>query len=98
MSRGYFGIGIANGKSVENVGGLWRSAHAFGAALIFTTGFRPPAQPTDTSKAWKHVPLHEVDDLAAFAPEGCSIIGVECGRMDCVSLVTFKHPERALYV
>lgn len=49
--RGYFGIGIVEGKSTENVGGLWRSAHALGASMIFTIGFRPPRQPTDTTCA-----------------------------------------------
>lgn len=39
---GYFGIGIESAKTPANVGGLWRSAHAFGAAFIFTIGARYP--------------------------------------------------------
>ena len=31
--RGYFGIGIENGKTVANIGTLWRSAHNLGPYL-----------------------------------------------------------------
>lgn len=103
-ARGYFGIGIHEGKSCDNVGGLWRSAHAFGAAFIFTVGFRPPRQPTDTTKAAKHVPLFEYatfDDLRATRPEGSSIIAVEneapLGSVP-LGLSGFSHPERAIYL
>lgn len=97
--RGYFGIGIVAGKSPENIGTLWRTAHAFGAAFIFTVGHRYPHQPTDTTKAWRHIPLHEfdtTDDLLKAVPRGCDVVGVECPAPK--ALTTFKHPERAIYL
>lgn len=101
VSRGYFGIGIVAGKSPENVGGLWRSAHAFGAAFIFTVGHRYPdrRQPTDTTAAHKHVPLFEyetTDDLVASLPRGCEIVGVECPAPR--KLTAYRHPERGVYL
>lgn len=103
MTRGYFGIGIESGKTPDNIGGLWRSAHAFGAAMIFTVGHRYPArcQPTDTSKAARHIPLlshANIDAFLATVPEGCELVGVECGQGDPRPLPAFSHPERALYV
>jgi tRNA(Leu) C34 or U34 (ribose-2'-O)-methylase TrmL len=98
--RGYFGVGIVSGKSPENVGGLWRSAHCFGAALIFTVAFRPPRQPTDTTKAARHVPLIAYPDIDTFLrarPEECELVAVECG-VGGKQLPAFRHPERALYV
>jgi tRNA G18 (ribose-2'-O)-methylase SpoU len=101
MTRGYFGIGIVAGKSPENVGGLWRSAHALGAAFIFTVGHRYPKQPTDTTKAWRHIPLMEFDSPGAFMdaqPKDCRIVAVECGKGRPKPLVNFNHPERAIYM
>jgi hypothetical protein len=40
MTSGYFGIGIIGPKTPENVGTLWCTAHALGAAWIFTVGHR----------------------------------------------------------
>ena len=102
--RGYCGIGIQAAKTPENVGGLWRSAHAFGAAFIFTVGHRYPHQPTDTTKAQRHVPLYEHRDVDGFLrsiPSGASLVGIECGdhaRRTPRPLADFTHPERAVYV
>lgn len=103
-SRGYFGIGIVAGKTQENTGGLWRSAHAFGASFIFTAGHRYPRQPSDTTKASRHVPLFTypgAESLLEQRPAGCQLIGVECAK-DVSGVVCFlpdfDHPERAIYV
>ena len=34
----FFGIGIQNGKTPENLGVLWRTAQNLGASFIFTIG------------------------------------------------------------
>lgn len=102
--RGYFGVGIVASKCPENVGGLWRSAHALGASMIFTVAFRPPRQPTDTSKAARHVPLFQWPDWETFMahrPDGCALVAVEQGEGAARAsrmLPDFKHPERALYI
>lgn len=101
MSRGFFAIGIVAGKCPDNLGGLWRSAHSFGASFIFTVGHRYPHQPTDTTKAWKHIPLLEfqsVDGLLQYRPKGCEVVAVECGRGIPKPLTAFTHPERAIYL
>ena len=38
LEQGFFGIGIQNGKTPENLGVLWRSAQNMGASFIFTIG------------------------------------------------------------
>jgi tRNA G18 (ribose-2'-O)-methylase SpoU len=104
--RGYFGIGIAAGKTPENVGTLWRTAHAFGAAFIFTVEHRYPDRysPTDTTKADRHVPLYDHLDAEAFLqslPVGASLIGVEYGEHAAYvpqPLPEFAHPDRAVYL
>jgi tRNA G18 (ribose-2'-O)-methylase SpoU len=100
-ARGYCAIGIQGGKSPENAGTLWRSAHALGAAFIFTVGHRYPKQPSDTSKAWRHIPLLEFDDSDEFVerlPHECELVAVECGWGSPKTLPEFRHPERAVYV
>lgn len=65
--RGYFGIGIINGKTPENLGTLWRSANLYGAAFIFTVGKRYKRQSSDTPNTPRHIPLFEyqsLDDLS----------------------------------
>ena len=100
VDRGYFGIGIERGKTVSNVGTLWRSAYSFGAGCIFTVGRRYPQQASDTAKAWRHVPMIEYadfDDLYAHLPFSCQLIGIELDDR-AASLGAFIHPERALYL
>lgn len=92
MTRGYFG------KTEANVGTLWRSAYQLGAAGIFTIWRRYPQQTSDTTKAWRHLPMREFatfDDFLAAQPYSCPIIGVEMGGKP---LPSFSHPERAIYL
>lgn len=104
--RGYAGIGIQAAKNPDNVGGLWRSAHAFDAAFMFTVGHRYPThrQPTDTTDARRHVPLYghrDVESFLASIPVGAELVGIECGdhlRRRPVPLPNYAHPERAVYV
>jgi tRNA G18 (ribose-2'-O)-methylase SpoU len=97
-ARGFFEIGIVRGKTVENVGSLWRSAYQMGAAGIFTVGRRYPDQASDTVKAYRHIPMREfatIDALLAAGPHACQVVGVEmAGR----PLDSFVHPESAIYL
>jgi tRNA G18 (ribose-2'-O)-methylase SpoU len=98
--RGYFGIGIVNGKTKANVGTLWRSAQAFGADFLFTVGRRYAPQASDTGDAIKHVPLFEfasLDDLVSHLPRACPLIGVELTD-EARPLDTYVHPERGAYL
>ena len=42
--KGYFGIGVEGVSKAMNVGTLFRTAHAFDAAFVFTV--RAPVAPT----------------------------------------------------
>lgn len=99
--RGWFGIGICAGKTVENEGGLFRSGHAFGASMLFTIAHRYPKQATDTTKAWRHIPAMHWPDIDTFLrarPVDAQLVVIECGPENTKDLPTFSHPERALYV
>lgn len=98
--RGYFGIGIFNGKDKQNIGTLWRSAQIFGAAFIFTIGNRYKKQATDTCKTWRHIPLLNFGNLEAFyqsMPYDCQLVGIELHESS-EPIQTFIHPERCIYL
>lgn len=100
-NRGFFEIGIMQGKNSVNLGTLWRSANIMGAAGIFTIGARyPKKHQTDTMNTPKHVPLREFPNPSAFEksiPRGTKVIAIELDG-GAESLVSFKHPERAIYL
>ena len=52
----FFGIGIQNGKTPENLGVLWRTAQNLGASFIFTIGNRYDSQACDTKNSVKSIP------------------------------------------
>lgn len=96
--RGYFEIGIYHGKTVVNIGTLWRSANQLGAAGLFTIGKQYTKQASDTLKTYRHIPLREYKDFDHFLesqPYGCKLVGIEMGGKP---LSSFKHPERATYL
>jgi len=96
----YFGIGIHNPKTSENVGTLWRSAHILGASFIFVIGNRVKHQASDTTKASRSIPLYRYDDFDHFynnIPHDCQLVGVELDDKS-VPIETFVHPRRAIYL
>jgi len=98
--RGYFGVGIYHAKTEANIGTLWRSAHNFGAAFIFTIGKRYKKQSSDTTKAWKTVPLFHYATFGEFyenIPHDCRLIAIEQSESS-KSISSFLHPERAIYL
>lgn len=97
---GFFAIGITHGKTWQNIGTLWRSAELFGAKFIFTIGARYKKQPSDTSKAWRKVPLYNyqtIEELRAALPFDCLLVGVELDA-SAVPIEEFRHPPRAVYL
>lgn len=98
--RGFYGVGIYHPKTAENIGTLWRTAHNMGANFIFTIGPRYKRQSSDTTKAWKTVPLWEFKSFAEFKrhmPTDSRLICVEQDKKS-MDLVKFVHPERAIYL
>lgn len=99
-TRGYCGVGILGCKTAVNIGTLWRSAHILGADFIFTVGKRYKRQASDTTKAWKSIPLwhfDDIDDLLAHSPFDCRLVGVELDER-ANPLAAYKHPDRAIYL
>lgn len=100
MKRGYFGIGIFNGKNERNVGTLWRSAAILGADFIFTVGRRYKKQCSDTTKAPRHIPLYHYTDWEDFfrhVPYDCPVVAVELAD-GSIPLERYFHPERCIYL
>jgi tRNA G18 (ribose-2'-O)-methylase SpoU len=100
--RGYFGIGVENIKTIQNLGTLFRSSQAFAANFTFIIGKRLAKynKRGDTGKSYRHTPFYEyktIKDFKNSIPKDCTIIGIEI-EPKAVSLVNFIHPERALYL
>jgi tRNA G18 (ribose-2'-O)-methylase SpoU len=99
--RGFYGIGVEGISKPMNVGNLFRSAHAFGADFIFAIAPSVDInaiRKSDTSKTWRHVPLYEYEDVAAFSlPRDCDLVGVEL-LDEAIELPSFTHPPRAAYI
>ncbi|MCV9387298.1 RNA methyltransferase [Reichenbachiella ulvae] len=96
----YFGIGIQNGKTPENLGVLWRSAQNLGASFIFTIGNRYDNQACDTHQSVKSMPYfhyQDFDDFYAHLPKGARLVGVEMTPKS-EALESFHHPRRCVYL
>lgn len=100
MKRGFFGVGIENTKTHQNIGTLWRSASIMGASFMFTIGKRYKKQASDTMSSWKHIPLYNYDTFEDFyksLPYDCQLVGIELDERS-IPLHEFKHPERCVYL
>ncbi len=96
----FFGIGIQNGKTPENLGVLWRTAQNLGASFIFTIGKRYAKQACDTHNAVKSMPYYHYNTFSEFAkhlPKGVRIVGVEKTEK-AQNLEDFNHPRRCVYL
>ena len=96
-SRGYAAIGLYQPKTPANVGSVLRAAHCYGTAFVAKTGQRYHGSSTDTMKAYRHLPLLQVDDLFDAIPHDCVPVAVDMidGARD---LTNYVHPERAFYI
>lgn len=97
--RGYAAIGLFHPKNAINVGCAMRAAHVYGASLVVASPSRPRYGhgSTDTTKAWRHIPMQNVDDLHSVIPFGCVPVAIELVS-GARSLVDYVHPERAFYI
>lgn len=97
MSRGYACIALDNPKNPTNVGAVLRAAHIYGAGLVVLSGQRFKRASSDTTKAWRHMPLIEAADVFDAIPYDCVPVAVDLVD-DARSLPTYRHPERAFYI
>lgn len=100
MTRGFWAIGVYHTKTEVNVGTLWRTAHLYGAAFVFTVGKRYQRQSSDTPKTPLHTPLFhyaDVEDLLDHLPWSAPLVGIELDPR-AVSLPDYEHRERSVYL
>jgi tRNA G18 (ribose-2'-O)-methylase SpoU len=67
--KGYFGIGVEGVSKAMNVGTLFRTAHAFDAAFVFTVRAqydRRKGSQADTSDTPRSVPTYHFAGLGDF--------------------------------
>ena len=95
--RGYCAIGLHRPKTPANIGAALRAAKCYGAAMLAVSGKRYQRHPTDTLKAWRHLPLLQVDDLREIVPYDCVPVAVDL-IPGAKSLENYTHPERAFYI
>lgn len=99
--RGYFAIGCEGISKPANIGALMRTAHAFGAAYVFTidavvdtSGFRA----SDTSATTEALPFYDYASIGELQlPKGCALVGIEL-MDDAIELPSFRHPKLAAYI
>lgn len=98
--KGYFAIGIEGASKPMNMGNLVRSAHAFGAAFVFTINahYKLREARSDTSRTQDEVPWYDWDTPEDMVlPKKCQIVGVEL-LDEAIDLPSFTHPRCAAYV
>ena len=98
--RGFFAVGVYRPKTEANVGTLWRTAHLYGAAFVFTVGRRYQRQSSDTPKTPLHTPLFhfaDINDLGEHLPWSAPLVGVELDSRS-VSLPSYEHRLRSVYL
>ncbi|WP_157879400.1 RNA methyltransferase [Pararhodospirillum photometricum] len=99
--RGYFGIGVEGVSKPYNLGNVFRTAHAFDAAFVFTVRAcytQEEVAKVDTSDALSALPFYRFADVGDLVlPSGAQVVGIELTD-DAVDLPSFRHPSRAVYV
>lgn len=99
--KGYFGIGVEGVSKATNVGTLFRTAHAFDAAFVFTVRAQYDSRKggqVDTSDTPGSVPTYHFTGLEDFRlPLGCRLVGIEITD-DAIELPSFRHPRQAAYI
>ncbi len=96
----YFGIGIYQPKTKENIGSLWRTALVYGASFIFIIDAKYTKQSTDVFKTWSKIPLFQYKTIDAFmqtVPYSCKLVGIEMEERS-IPIKHYQHPERAIYL
>lgn len=95
--QGFSAIGLHNPKTPVNVGSVLRAATCYQSSLVAISGRRYKRSATDTTKAWRHLPLLQVDDLRDAIPFAAIPVAVDLVD-DAIELPNYHHPERAFYV
>lgn len=95
---GYSSVGLIRPKDSASIGSVLRAAFCYEAKLVVIQGDRSNVKScTDTTKAWRHMPVLRNDDLFSVIPYGATPVAVDLVN-DAEELQNFEHPERAFYI
>lgn len=94
--RGFAAVGLHHPKCNANVGGVLRAAMCYSAALVVVEGERYKKANTDTTHAYRHMPMLNAK-LKDSIPFECVPVAVDLiAGSEC--LHSYSHPERAFYI
>ena len=83
------------------MGHTLRAALCFEARLVIIGGalanLNVQKLKTDPGRAYRHIPVIQVEDIFEALPEDCTPVAVELTD-NAVGLPNFVHPERACYI
>lgn len=96
MKRGYAAIAVTQIIKDRNFGGVLRAAHCYGASMVVLGG-KYKREFTDTTKAYRHIPLIQNVDIMSAIPFDCVPVAVDL-LPDAEPLPDFIHPQRAFYI
>lgn len=94
---GFAAIGLHTPQCIHNVGGALRAIDCYRASLLVIGGTRFARVGTDTTKAWRRVPVLEMTDVMDGIPYDCVPVAVDLVP-NAVPLFDYEHPKRAFYV
>lgn len=97
MKRGFACIGLHMPKNDTNIGGVFRAAFNYEASLLVVSGNRYRGQCSDTTKAYRHIPYLQTQNVMDAIPYDCIPIAVDLVP-DAIPLPKYKHPDRAFYI
>ena len=101
MTEEFAAIGLHRPSRPENIGGVLRAADVYGVELVVLGGGALPPEPlghpTDTTQAWRRIPVVFAEEVLDVLPEQCMSVAVE-RVAEATPLPEFRHPERAMYV
>lgn len=95
--RGFAVVALDGPKTEANLGGALRAAHCFRANMIVVSRERFRKESTDTTKAWRHIPVVRNENPLDALPYDCVPVAVDMWQ-DATPLQEYKHPERAMYI
>lgn len=95
--RGYSCVGLTNPKTNINIGSVLRACSVYEARMLAISGRRYSTAPTDTMKAYRHIPMIHSDNLRSVIPYDCVPVAVDLIE-GAIPLPEYEHPERAFYV
>lgn len=95
--NGFAAIGLKDAKIPENVGHVLRAAHAYNASMVAISGKRYKRSATDTSAAYRHLPLIQCNNLYDVIPFDCVPVAVDLVE-GARPLNTYIHPKSAFYI